>query len=63
MAMNTAAFTKALLARVKKDFSRLDYKAVTAMMGDLHTEYRECNAERKSPEKRSDRMFASDSIE
>ena len=40
MTMNTVAFTAALLKIVKKEFSRLDYEAVNAMMGDLQSEFR-----------------------
>ena len=50
MAMNTAAFTAALMKRVKKEFSvfsRLEYEAVILMMGDLQSEFRAYERERK----------------
>ncbi len=47
MTMNTAAFTTALLKRVKKEFSRLEYEAVNSMMGDLQSEFRAYERERK----------------
>ena len=47
MTMNTAAFTAALLKRVKKEFSRLEYKAVNSMMGDLQSEFCAYERERK----------------
>ena len=47
MVMNTTVFTKDLLPRVHKEFSRLEYEVVTTMVVDLHTEFREYNTERK----------------
>ncbi len=63
MAMNTSAFTETLLERVKKEFSRLEYEAVNSMTGDLQWEFRACERGKEITERRSDRMFASDSIE
>ena len=47
MAMNTSAFTETLLERVKKEFSRLEYEEVNSMMGDLQSEFRAYERERK----------------
>ena len=47
MSMMTTAFTKALLDRVKREFSRMEYDSVARKMDDLLVEFRAYNAELK----------------